>query len=254
MSSVDTVLKTEFNSRHVDAAIKHFQSSVEAFEREDWEEAIAKGGKFVEAVAKALWIKAGRALPPARQFKVSAVINGLRQLPHGTLDDNIRVTLPRACEFVYDLASNRGARHDPDEVDPNEMDAMVTVSSLSWVLAELVRYAGKGTLSFSEVFNLITGLIERKFPVIETIDGRTYFHIKGRSAREIGLLLLARVHPGRLSPESLMNSIIRHGFSRDNVRHAVSSIRSVADVDSAGELRLLRPGLVEADRILSGNQ
>ncbi len=254
MPSVDAVLKTEFNSRHVDAAINHFQSSVEAFQREDWEEAIAKGGKFVEAVAKALWIKAGRALPPARQFKVSTVITGLRQLPRGTLDDNIRVTLPRACEFVYDLASNRGARHDPDEVDPNEMDATVTVSSLSWVLAELVRYAGKGTLSVSEVFNLITGLIERKFPVIETIDGRTYFHIKGRSAREIGVLLLAHVHPGRLSPGNLINSIMRHGFNRENAQRAVSRIRSIADVDSAGELRLLRPGLVEADQILSSDQ
>ena len=64
MRSVDAVLKAEFSSRHVDAAIKHFQSSVEAFEREDWEEAIAKGGKFVEAIAKALCIKAGRHFHP----------------------------------------------------------------------------------------------------------------------------------------------------------------------------------------------
>src|SRR6266542_6573510 len=159
MPSVDAVLKTEFNSRHVDAAINHFQSSVEAFQREDWEEAIAKGGKFVEAVAKALWIKAGKPLPPARQFKVSALITGLRQLPRGTLDDNIRVTVPRACEFVYDLASNRGARHDPDEVDPNEMDATAAVSNLSWILAELVRYAGKGTFSFAEISDLISSLV-----------------------------------------------------------------------------------------------
>jgi hypothetical protein len=97
---------------------------------------------------------------------------------------------------------------------------------------------------------LVTGLIERQFPVIETIDGRTYFHIKDRSAREIGLLLLARVHPGRLSPGSLINSIMRHGFSRENARRALLRIRRVVDIDSAGELRLLRPGLVEADQIL----
>lgn len=251
MPSIDAVLKAEFSARHVDAAIRHFQSSVEAFEREDWEKAIAKGGKFVEAVTKALWVLAGKTLPPSRQFKVGAVIVGLKQLPHGSLDDNIRVTVPRACEFVYDLASNRGARHDPDEVDPNEMDSTATVSNISWILAELVRYAGKGAFSFSEVSELISGLIERKFPLIETIDDRTYLHIKNRSAREIAVALLSRVHPGRLSRDKLVEAIMRNGFSKANAQLAVSRLRTVVDVDSAGGMRLLRPGLLEAEGILS---
>jgi hypothetical protein len=250
MPAVDTVLKTEFNARHVDAAIRHFRSSIEAFEKEDWEETIAKGGKFVEAVSKALWLRAGKTLPPARQFKVGAVIAGLRNLPHGTLDDNIRVTVPRACEFVYDLASNRGARHDPDEVDPNEMDATTTVSNLSWILAELVRYAGKGSFSFLEVSDLISGLVEKRFPLIETVDGRTYFHVKNRSAREVGLLLLARAHPGRISPADLVIAIMRHSFSRENAQLAVRRLHDVVDIDAIGELRLLRPGLIEAEQIM----
>jgi hypothetical protein len=254
MPTVEAVLKSEFISKHVDAAIGHFRASVEAFEREDWEEAIAKGGKFVEAVLKALWLKSGKTLPPARQFKVGAVITGLRQLPLGTLDDNIRVTVPRACEFLYDLASNRGARHDPDEVDPNEMDATAAVSNLSWILAELVRYAGKGTSSFAEISDLISSLVERKFPLMETIDGRTYFHLKNRSAREIGLLLLSSVHPGRLSGDELVDSIMRHGFTRKNAQIAITRLRKVVDSDPSGRLRLLRPGLMEAEQIMSRSQ
>lgn len=251
MATVDAVLKREFEAPHADAAIRHFRSSVEAFERENWEEAIAKAGKFVEAVAKALWIRAGQTLPPARQFKVGAVITGLRNLQHGTLDDNIRLTVPRACEFVYDLASNRGARHDPDEVDPNEMDATAAVSNVSWILAELVRYAGKGSFSFSQVADLISSLVEHRFPFIETVDDRTYFHVKNASAREIALLVLANVHPGRLSPDDLVNAIVRHGFSRNNAQLALSRLRNVVDANAAGDLRLLRPGLAEAEEILS---
>jgi hypothetical protein len=250
MPSVEIVLKGEFAARHVDAAIGHFQSSVAGFQKEDWEEAIAKGGKFVEAVAKALWVFAGKTLPPARQFKVGTVIRELGNLPQGTLDDAIRLTIPRALTFVYDLASNRGARHDPDEVNPNEMDATVTVANLSWILAELVRCAGKGTVSIPEVSDLITGLIERRFPIMETVDGRTYFHLDTASAREIGLLLLSKVHPGRLSRESLVESIMRNNFNRNNAQLAVTRLRSVVDADSAGNLRLLQPGLAEAEQIL----
>lgn len=250
MVTVESILKKEFVSRHVDAAIKHFQEAGEAFGRSDWEESISKAGKFIEAVCKALWLHAGKTLPPARQFRVGSVITGLRGLPAGTLDDNIRIMVPRSCEFVYDIASNRGARHDPDEVDPNEMDATAAVSNCSWIMAELVRYAGKGAMSFSEVSDLVSGLIERRFPFIETVEDRTYFHLDGPSARKIALLLLRNVHPGRLSPDELIASITRHGFSLNNARLAISRLKRVVDSDSAGNLRLLRPGIDEAEEIM----
>jgi hypothetical protein len=46
------------------------------------------------------------------------------------LDDSIRLLIPRNCVFVYDIASN-SSRHDPDEIDPNKMDAIVVVQNVS---------------------------------------------------------------------------------------------------------------------------
>src|SRR2546427_13188764 len=118
---MDTLLKPVFADTHVAALLKHHQAMVEKFQQGAWEECIVKAGKFVEAVLKALWVHTGNALGPDREFKVDKVIN---QLPNfATLVDSIRLTIPRACRFVYDVASNRGARHDPNEVDPNAMDA-----------------------------------------------------------------------------------------------------------------------------------
>jgi hypothetical protein len=59
------------------------------------------------------------------------------------------------CTFIYDIASNRGGRHDPGEVDPNEMDAAAVVANMSWVVAELIRYAQKGAVNLAEAKQLV---------------------------------------------------------------------------------------------------
>jgi CheY-like chemotaxis protein len=79
-----------------------------------------------------------------RSFSVSAAHEGLQEIHEtrclfckapvrymidcistneNTLSDSVRLTIPRACRFIYEIASNRGARHDADEVAANEMDA-----------------------------------------------------------------------------------------------------------------------------------
>src|SRR5207247_11368704 len=80
------------------------------------------------------------------------------------------------------------------------------------------------------------------------------FHLKNRSAREIGLLQLSSVHPGRLSADELVDSIMRHGFTRNNAQKAITRLRKVVDGDPSGRLRLLRPGLMEAEQIMSRSQ
>src|SRR5690348_12500852 len=133
VSDVERLLQPTFASRHVKAALTHFVAMTTEFQQGSWEEAISKGGKFIEAVLKALYVHVGKTLPPARQFKADTVMNDLGQLGAATFDDTIRLTIPRAARFVYDIASNRGARHDPGEVDANEMDARVVTSNNAWI-------------------------------------------------------------------------------------------------------------------------
>src|SRR5881397_2149749 len=95
------------------------------------------------------------------------------------------LTAPRACRFAYDIASNRGARHDPGEIDPNQMDARAVIAVTSWIVAEMLRYAQKGTLDPAGVQELVDSLTQRQYPLIEDVDGRVYFHVRGASARDI---------------------------------------------------------------------
>ena len=244
------LLQPKFAVRHVKSALNHFQAMTVEFQQGAWEEAIGKSGKFIEAVLKALHVHVGKTLPPARRFKAGNVINGLEQLAAGSFDDTIRLTIPRACRFNYDIASNRGARHDPDEVDPNEMDARTVVAASSWILAEMLRYAQKGAVDQTKARELVDALTERRYPLIEEVDGRVYFHLRKASARDIALLTLWHRHPGRMSRSDLVAAIVRHRFKVANANMAVSRLGGLVDEDDKDRLRLLQPGVRMAEQLV----
>jgi hypothetical protein len=240
----------KFAPKHVDSAVGHYQKAVEEFQLGKWETSIAKGGKFVEAVLKALWSYVGEAVPTGKAFKAGAIIDSLAGKP-GTINDTVRLTMPRACRLVYDVASNRGGRHDAGEVDPNQMDASLVVGTCSWILAEMLRFSQKGTIDLNSVAEMVASLNQRKFPFVEEIDGRVYFSLKGLSARDVVLLTLWRIHPGRMSKRELAATAKRHGNSEANAAVGMSRLTKVVDDDGQGNLRLLVRGIQEAERLLS---
>ena len=252
--ALEPMLKAKFNSKEIDRLIAHYQTMLEEFQKGEWEKAIVRSGKFVEATLKALWIFVGNTLPRAREFKADYGIRELEKVPTASAEDTIRISIPRACRFVYDIASNRVARHDNDELDPNEMDATAVLSTCSWILAELLRNAQKGSLDLGKVQEMVLNLTQKRFPVIEDVDGHVYFHLKDLSAREVALLTLWHAHPARMRKQDLVEAACRHGSSKANATMGVSRLDKVVDDDGGGNLRLLLPGVHEAERLLSANK
>lgn len=251
--TLDTLLKAHFVARHATAAINHYQSTVEEFQKGEWENSIAKGGKFTEAVLKALWAHVGETVPTGKSFKVGAIIDGLKRKPT-TFDDTVRLTIPRACRLVYDVASNRGGRHDSGDVDPNQMDATLVVANCSWILAEMLRYSQKGSLDMNVVAEMVASLTQRKYPFVEQIDGRLYFFLKGLSARDVALLTLWRIHPRRMNKEDLIQAAKRHGNRETNAKMGVARLHKLVDDDGAGNFRLLISGIQQAEALIASKQ
>ena len=245
---IKAVLIQRFTKKHVDALLKHFSDSVDKFQEPDWEACVLKIGKFVEAVLKGLMICAGLPLPPARQFKVDTAVTQLRQLSGSQHADTVRLTVPRACTFVYDIASNRGARHDPDEIDPNKMDATVAISIASWIVAELLRFADSGNSTPETTIAMVEELIEKRYPDFENIDGRIYVNLNGLSAPDLGLMLLSAAYPKRVTRGYLIDQIRRHGFSKNAAAVAPSRITRYIDDDN-GNLKLRANGRQKASDI-----
>jgi hypothetical protein len=247
--TINEVLKDAFAGKHVDAAIRHFQDAIHEFQLSKWDDASAKGGKFIEAVLKALWVFVGETVPPGKDFKAGTIIDRLGALPRGSHPDTIKITIPRACRFAYEVASNRGARHDADEIDPSEMDARTVVALCSWVLSEMVRFSQRGR-DLEEPAKIVTGLMGRRYPFAENIEGRVYAGI-GKSGPEVALVVLHSIYPQRMSRGDLVETLIRHTFRRTNAETAVKRIAKYVDDDGAGMLRLRNSGLEKIEDLLA---
>lgn len=245
---VKNILYNIFSKKHIEAALKHFRFGIKKYQEADWETSVLKMGKFVEAIVKSLYIYCGRTLPRSRKFKVGNIVRELEQVS-SQYDDTIRLLIPRACVFIYDIASNRGARHDPDEINPNKMDATVVAPIASWIIAELIRFASAGSSTPKVTMNLVDGLIEKKFPYFEEIGNRLYINIEELSAQKTGLLLLFFRYPRRIVRKDLIDFIIRHGHSKKAAMMAASRLEKLVD-DKNNSWKLRGIGRKKAAEIL----
>ena len=246
--SINEMLKDTFSAKYVDAIVRHFQGMVEDYQKREWEDSTTTAGRFVEAVLKALWEHAGETVSPGRAFKAGTILDQLASKT--TLRDSLRSTVVRACRFVYDIASNRGARHDADELEATEMDASAVLTTSSWILGEMVSYSQKG-LDLAQAKLVVEGVVKRRYPFVEEIDGRVYVDI-AKGAREAAVLILWSIYPKRMSDKELSQQIQRHGYKRSNAEVAVSRIKTLTDDDGKGNLRLRNKGIQTAEGLIAG--
>jgi hypothetical protein len=244
-----TGLLKMFQRKQVDALVKHFAESINAFEDGDWEKCINKAGKFVEAVLKALAVHTSVQLPSAREFKVGQLVIKLGQLTPGQFDDSIRLLIPRNCVFIYDVASNRGSRHDSTDIDANKMDAIAVAQNVSWVLAEMIRLSHQGALHPDDAAEVVAGLMEKRYPDIEEIAGRIYVNRSGLSGRKVALLVMERRFPARIHRDELIATLRRNGIGNANALQALERTKHQVDDDGRGNLLLRANGRAEAAAI-----
>jgi len=243
--TINQMLKDKFEVKYADAAVKHFTLMVQDFQKREWEDANAKAGKFVEAVLKAIWRSAGEVVPTGRNFSAGGIMNQVENKM--VLSDSLRLTIPRACRWVYEIASNRGARHDADEIEANEMDANAVVASCSWILAEMVRYSQHG-LDLVAAKAIVDSVVKRRYPFIEEIDGRVYVDIAD-GAREAAILILWHIYPKRIAENDLFEQLRRHQYKKANADMAIKRIQGVVDNDN-GNLKLRSIGIQEAEELI----
>jgi len=241
------LLVNEFDGRHIDSSLKHFSAAIEKYAIRDWDGVALKAGKFVESITKALMIRCGKTVSTPRHLKVGQELRQLESLSSTTYPDTLRIVIPKACVFVYEVVNNRGGRHDAHDVDANEMDTKAVVLSISWVLAEMVRFCGKTDTVTAAA--LIDELANKTYPYFENIDGRSYVNIKGLKPGELALLLLYSLYPRRVNRQELVGLVKRHGVANGAANTAVHRLKHLID-DDDGNWKLRGVGRQEADALL----
>ena len=252
--NIETILETKFNKGKSNDLVKYFNALIQNLEQGKWEDSLSKASKFIEVTIKMVLIYAGQQLPAnEKNFQVGGCIDKIMRLSDNDISSNgLRLQIPRACRFVYDITSNRGGRHHSDEFDPNEMDASTVSTLCSWILAELVRFCASNNLSIDEAHKLVISITERRYPIFEEIGDRIYVdNTKHKSAKQCALLILYKRHPDRISQHDLHRLLKKNGYQPSNCYKAVGSIKQYIDDDIFdGGIVLRKRGLEEAEKIL----
>lgn len=194
---------------------EHYEAVKTSFRLQDWEKCLVRGGKFGEAVMKAIhFIRTGKI---TEQISVDAEINEISK--RTDLPESIRLLIPRAVRVLYDHRSRRGGAHG--SFDPNVMDCTVVVHIADWIVGELVRLYCKADPDRAMKF--VIGITARTIPIVERI-GEDYVVLQRRTSahQEIAYILYSR-YPNRTKNNQLIKWIPNH--SAANIRSSLGNMR-----------------------------
>jgi HEPN domain-containing protein len=226
LDAIRAALSTKLPTALVNSILSTFTDSVTKLNSGDYDNCLVKAGLFSEHVLRALVFDATGSVPK----EIKSVNDAIKLIEKsGINSEALRVLVPRILgSSAYDLRSKRGAVHVKG-VDPQRRDAVLAVTACSWTLAELLTEYGN--ISGSRLDNVISSLMRRKLPLVETINGDavvtanlpTHFEaliiIDGRpdgiSRRELGKLV-------KRSPSSVTHALTK--LNDERLAHQSSNL------------------------------
>lgn len=230
-----------------------FTDVVINFEQHRWEPSELNGGKLCEAVFSAVSGYLSGTYPQ-RSSKPSNMVQACQALERNYAQAvrSARIQIPRMLVALYEIRNNRGVGHAGGDVNPNQMDATVVLYMSKWLVAELVRLLH--TCTTQEASDVVEELVERQIALVwQRGDKKRVLHT-GMTRKEELLLLLAGVTE---ATESEVISWMEHG-NKHNLRNQtlrpLHKARWIEYDEKDGTLRLLPPGITEAEKLIRSLQ
>jgi hypothetical protein len=195
------------------------------FNAGDFEGVLNKAGLFSEHALRALLFHVAGSLPA----EIERFGDAVKSLAKFEGDEAISILMPRIlAATAYDLRSKRGAAHVKG-VNPKKRDAALAVTSMSWVLAEMLSIFG--TISGNQLDSIIASLMRRKTPLLEHVGGQPV--VTAKLPAHVETLLIIDGHPeginrrdiGRLvkaSPSSVTHALTKIG--KERLAHCVDGL------------------------------
>lgn len=228
-----------------------FSEAKRRFHLADFMPNAVAGGRFSEAVLRLLeWTTTGSYVPLADpKFKAETIINKLASLPAGSHSESTRLHIPRAVRVIYDMRNKRNTAHLSDGIDPNTQDATLVVSTMGWILAELVRL--HHSVTAHEAQQVIDGLVTREVPMIQVFDGQPRI-LKSVGVSDQVLILLYWAGQDAVSKTVLSGWLLPS--MRTNLTRTLNNLHSrnlIHFANSAAQLTILGQRDVEQRRLIA---
>lgn len=223
---IRTALAASLPDVVVSDLLSAFVASVTKFNAGDYEGSLNKAGFFGEHALRAFLFHATGSIPDEIE-RFNESVKFLAK--SGVKPESVSVLMPRILSAVaYDLRSKRGAVHVKG-VNPQKRDAALAITSLSWVLAEMV--AVFSDMSGQELDSVIASLMRRRLPLVESIGGRPV--VTAKVPVFVECLLIIDVHPEGIDRREIGRLV---KASPSSITHALSKLNKERLAHSNGGL------------------
>lgn len=186
---VHRILESASNQELANHLLDTFQNAQKNYFFEQWAACLADTGRFIEAVRRFLEFQfsdSNRYTPVAKTLKpLDARL--LTSYENASGDEAYRIHIPRVLYAIYGMRNKRGAGH-LSPIDPGHQDATVAISSVKWVLAELIRL--NSTYDQNETTLLLGHVIETPVDGLWKIKNRVRVMVDGLNYADQVLYLL----------------------------------------------------------------
>jgi len=205
-------------------------------------------GDFIEAVVRILqWLATGKYTPLRRSLP--AMPTWVENMEKSSLNDGLRIVVPKLINAMYSVRSRRGVSHIAGEVSANKVDAMLLLTNSRWVLAEFVRLYHR-VADHDEAQRAVDLLALAETPIIEDFDGTSRV-ITGKTLPiPSQLLLLLMNSPGsELAFEDMLASIKGRSAAIKQAARRLDT-RNLVHIFDDQRIRLTGLGRTEATKLL----
>jgi len=237
-------LSEEVNKELFRELIEEYRGVKAAYYAQNYEQTLAKAGKFVEITFQLLSNIAFGEIPKEPNF--NEIFRKLENIPEKNIHVSIRILIPRVAMTVYTIRSKRGAVHINKEVSPNYIDRTLAVSSCDWILSELLRLFL--TKRQEEILRIINSISKIHVPLVEEINGELVVLEPKMTAKEQILILLLQKYPVPIQRSDL-KKWVKSKSVRQIYRALSNLIGNSLIFESEEGLTLTAKGISEAEKV-----
>lgn len=186
-SEVRSIIETASDKILSDHIVDSFKEVERNYFIKSWKTSELDAGHFVESVRRLIEFKLfgkytpiTKGLPPFNDKTMLSYANS-------SGDDSYRIHIPRALLTIYGIRNKRGVGH-LSNVSPNHLDATFILSSVKWILAEIVRI--NSSYQPDETSKIVDHIVDRSVEGIWETSDITRILVDGLSLKEQIIFLL----------------------------------------------------------------
>ncbi len=186
-SKVRSIIEAESDKVLSDHIVDSYKEVERNYFIKSWKTSELDAGHFVESVRRLIELKLfgkytpiSKGLPPFNDKTMLSYVNT-------SGEDSYRIHIPRTLLTIYGIRNKRGVGH-LSNVSPNHLDATFIVSSVKWVLAEIVRI--NSSYRPDETSRIVEHIVDRSVEGIWESSDITRILVEGLSLKEQIIFLL----------------------------------------------------------------